>query len=136
MNVMRSRRGVVAAPLSALSDVPLGPADEGAESGCCGVNLIVVRAVGKGAQFLDESVIPGSCHELNETVLTLRSERVCTIGLAALLALGGDMVTAQLAGQIVRLKPAGTSRILRDADHAFFAIQCRYRLDLLFDLAR
>jgi hypothetical protein len=53
---------LVAAQLSALSDDPFGPADEGAESGCCGVNLIVVRAMGKGAQFLNESVIPGSYH--------------------------------------------------------------------------
>jgi hypothetical protein len=53
---------LVAAQLSALSDDPFGPADEGAESGCCGVNLIVVRPMGKGAQFLNESVIPGSYH--------------------------------------------------------------------------
>jgi hypothetical protein len=33
------------------------------------------------------------------------------------------------------LESAGTSRILRDADHAFLAIQCRYGVDLLFDLA-
>src|ERR1700756_3625539 len=86
--------------LSALPDVPFGAADEGTESGCCSVNLIVVGAVGKGAQFLNESVIPGSRHELNEAMLTLRGEWVGAIGLASLLTLGGDIVTAQLTGQI------------------------------------
>jgi hypothetical protein len=46
----KSPLGLVATPLSALSEVPFGAADKGAERGCCGVNLIVVRAVGKGAR--------------------------------------------------------------------------------------
>jgi hypothetical protein len=72
-------------------------ADQGAKRCGCRINLIVMGAVGKRAQFLDESTIQSGLDHPDEAVLTLRSKPISTIYLGAFFTFGRNSVALQQA---------------------------------------
>jgi hypothetical protein len=77
-----------------------------------GIDLIVVRAIGEGAQLFYECIIPRCVEQGDPAVLTLRCKWVGPIWFAALFALTGDTISSQPAGEKARLEFTGASWIL------------------------
>jgi hypothetical protein len=89
---------------------------DGTKRGCRGIDLIVVCAVRKRAQFLNEGIVPLGLDQLDIAMLALCCERISAVYLAAFFPFGRNAIALQQPYQMVCLKAAGTPRILGDAD--------------------
>ena len=94
--------------------MPRHAAQEGTKRGRGSVHLVVMGAVGKGAELVDKGLVPITRDQLNEPVLALRGKGISAPFLVALFALGADGIAPQLPGEIGGLQFAGLSGILWD----------------------
>jgi hypothetical protein len=87
---------------SSTNDEKRTTANQRAKGGGRGIDLVVVRATGEGAQFLHKGAIPSSLYEFDISLLALCNERIGAVLLADVFPFGRDLIALQQTGEAMR----------------------------------